>query len=94
MRNQKNVAMADIGMDTTIDIIERLKDKIRKKLMIQMKFISALKRSIKIFLKVRKLDYEEANKEDAGYRVNGVGKTTSIGKMQKQSCVRVFRTDL
>jgi len=79
------LVMADIGMDTTIDIIERLKDKIRKeKINDPNEVYGALKEAIKDMLLegAENLDYEEANKEVMlVIGVNGVGKTTSIGKL-------------
>ena len=79
------LVMADIGMDTTIDIIERLKDKIRKeKINDPNEVYGALKEVIKDMLLegAENLDYEEANKEVMlVIGVNGVGKTTSIGKL-------------
>lgn len=79
------LVMADIGMDTTIDIIERLKDKIRKeKINDPNEVYGALKEVIKDMLLegAENFDYEEANKEVMlVIGVNGVGKTTSIGKL-------------
>ena len=76
--------MADIGMDTTVEIIDRLKDKIRKEKINEVEMVyPALKEVIKDML----LDGVE-KEEDNGEKkvllvigVNGVGKTTSIGKL-------------
>lgn len=80
------LVMSDIGMDTTIEIIDRLKDKIRKeKINDPNEVYPALKEVIKNML----LEGTEDNKEELeiGKKVllvigvNGVGKTTSIGKL-------------
>ncbi|MCF0149561.1 MAG: signal recognition particle-docking protein FtsY, partial [Clostridium sp.] len=77
--------MSDIGMDTTIEIINRLKDKIRKeKINDPNEVYPALKEVIKDMLLE---GTEENTTEEAGKKVllvigvNGVGKTTSIGKL-------------
>jgi len=75
--------MADIGMDTTVEIIDRLKDKIRKEKINEVEMVyPALKEVIKDML------LEGVEEEDNGEKkvllvigVNGVGKTTSIGKL-------------
>jgi len=79
------LVMADIGMDTTIDIIERLKNKIRKeKINDPNKVYDALKEVIKEMLLE---GTENINNEDYDKKVmliigvNGAGKTTSIGKL-------------
>lgn len=75
--------ISDIGMDTTVDIIERLRNKIRKEKINDPKEVKpALKEVIKEMLL-------EGTSEEAGagkkvmlvIGVNGVGKTTSIGKL-------------
>lgn len=80
------LVMSDIGMDTTIEIINRLKDKIRKeKINDPNEVYPALKEVIKNML----LEGTEENKEEVEIEkkvllvigVNGVGKTTSIGKL-------------
>lgn len=79
------LVMSDIGMDTTIEIINRLKDKIRKeKINDPNEVYPALKEVIKDMLLE---GAEESTKEETGKKVllvigvNGVGKTTSIGKL-------------
>lgn len=79
------LVMSDIGMDTTIEIINRLKDKIRKeKINDPNEVYPALKEVIKDMLLE---GTEERIQEEAGKKVllvigvNGVGKTTSIGKL-------------
>ena len=74
---------SDIGMDTTMEIIDRLKKKIREeKIKDPVEVNPTLKRVI-----VEMLEEGEEKKEDNGKKVvlvigvNGVGKTTSIGKM-------------
>ena len=80
------LVMSDIGMDTTIEIINRLKDKIRKeKINDPNEVYPALKDVIKeMMLEGTK---EVSNEEEVGKKVllvigvNGDGKTTSIGKL-------------
>lgn len=80
------LVMSDIGMDTTIEIINRLKDKIRKeKINDPSEVYPALKEVIKDMLLE---GAEEASiEEESGKKillvigVNGAGKTTSIGKL-------------
>ncbi|EHI98464.1 MULTISPECIES: signal recognition particle-docking protein FtsY [unclassified Clostridium] len=75
--------ISDVGMDTTVDIIERLRNKIRKEKINDPKEVKpALKEVIKEML------LEGASEENDGAKkvmlvigVNGVGKTTSIGKL-------------
>lgn len=77
--------MADIGMDTTMEIIEKLKDKIRKEKINEVELVRpALKEVIAEMMK------DDSNEEciTSGQKevilvigVNGVGKTTSIGKL-------------
>ena len=75
--------MADIGMDTTMDIIERLKDKIRKEKINEVELVRpALKEVISEMMSSGVEAREEADKEVIlVIGVNGVGKTTSIGKL-------------
>ncbi|SFC73128.1 signal recognition particle-docking protein FtsY [Clostridium uliginosum] len=74
---------SDIGMDTTMDIIERLRNKIRKEKINDPKEVKpALKEVVKEIL--IEGDYEEDDDEKKVMLVigvNGVGKTTSIGKL-------------
>lgn len=76
--------MSDIGMDTTTQIIDNLKEKIRKEKINDVEKVKpALKEVIAEML--QEGNYEEAN--NTGKKViliigvNGVGKTTSIGKL-------------
>lgn len=75
---------SDIGMDTTMDIIEALRAKIRKEKINDPKEVyPALKEVIKDML-LEGVDEEEIKKEKdvlLVIGVNGVGKTTSIGKL-------------
>ena len=74
---------SDVGMDTTIDIIERLRNKIRKeKINDPQEVKPALKAVIKdILLEGSYEDEEDEKKVMLVIGVNGVGKTTSIGKL-------------
>lgn len=79
------LVMADIGMDTTIEIIERLKGKIRKEKINDPSLVyDALKTVITEIL----VEGSEEKEKDPTKKevllvigVNGVGKTTSIGKL-------------
>lgn len=75
--------MADIGMDTTMDIIERLKDKIRKEKINDVEMVQpALKEVIAEMMKgTNEVEDEAGKKVVLVIGVNGVGKTTSIGKL-------------
>lgn len=75
--------ISDVGMDTTVDIIERLRNKIRKEKINDPKEVKpALKEVIKdILLEGSYEDDEECKKVMLVIGVNGVGKTTSIGKL-------------
>lgn len=74
---------SDIGMDTTVDIIERLRNKIRKeKINDPQEVKPALKEVIRdILLEGSYDDNDEDKKVMLIIGVNGVGKTTSIGKI-------------
>ena len=76
--------MADIGMDTTVEIIDRLKDKIRKEKINDVELVRpALKEVILEIMTENDNEKEEtfvSKKEVMLVRgVNGVGKTTRIG---------------
>ena len=77
--------MADIGMDTTMEIIERLKDKIRKEKINDVELVRPALKSVIAEMMID--DTEESHEEKSGKEVilvigvNGVGKTTSIGKL-------------
>ncbi|OOM72283.1 signal recognition particle receptor FtsY [Clostridium puniceum] len=75
--------VSDVGMETTVDIIERLRVKIRKeKINDPQEVKPALKEVIRDIL--LEGDYEddgEGKKVMLVIGVNGVGKTTSIGKL-------------
>ena len=77
--------MADIGMDTTMEIIERLKDKIRKEKINDVELVRPALKSV--IAEMMKDDNKESYEEKSGKEVilvigvNGVGKTTSIGKL-------------
>lgn len=80
------LVMSDIGMDTTIEIIDRLKAKIRKeKINDPNEVYPALKEVIRDLLLEGsdELSNEEESEEKVllVIGVNGVGKTTSIGKL-------------
>ncbi len=77
--------MADIGMDTTMEIIEKLKDKIRKEKINDVELVRpALKSVIAEIMKAGSENENDTNAEKEVILVigvNGVGKTTSIGKL-------------
>lgn len=77
--------MADIGMDTTMEIIDRLKDKIRKEKINDVELVRPALKSV--IADMMKSDNEVSEESITGKEVilvigvNGVGKTTSIGKL-------------
>ncbi|MVX64513.1 signal recognition particle-docking protein FtsY [Clostridium chromiireducens] len=75
--------VSDIGMDTTVDIIERLRSKIRKEKINDPQGVKpALKEVIRDLLLEGSYEYNEEDKRVMlVIGVNGVGKTTSIGKL-------------
>ena len=78
--------MADIGRDTTVEIIDRLKDKIRKEKINDVELVRpALKEVILEIMTENDNEKEETfvSKKEVMLviGVNGVGKTTSIGKL-------------
>jgi fused signal recognition particle receptor len=75
--------ISDVGMDTTVNIIERLRSKIRKeKINDPQEVKPALKEVVKeILLEGSYEDDNEGKKVMLVIGVNGVGKTTSIGKL-------------
>lgn len=77
--------MADIGMDTTMETIEKLKDKIRKEKINDVELVRpALKSVIAEMMKAGSENENDTNAEKEVILVigvNGVGKTTSIGKL-------------
>lgn len=73
---------SDIGMDTTMEIIERLRKKIREEKINDTELvIPALKEIIKNMLTEGVENKSEDKKVMLIIGVNGVGKTTSIGKL-------------
>lgn len=75
--------MSDIGMETTIEIIDRLKEKIRKE---KINDVAEVKLALKTVIAemLTEGDYEDSDDEKKVMLiigVNGVGKTTSIGKL-------------
>lgn len=82
---EEALIMSDIGMDTTVEIIDRLKSKIRKE---KINDVEMVKPALKEVIAEMMLegDYEEEEENDEKkvmliIGVNGVGKTTSIGKI-------------
>ena len=77
------LTMSDIGMETTIEIIDRLKEKIRKE---KINDVAEVKPALKAVIAemLTEGDYEDSDDEKKVMLiigVNGVGKTTSIGKL-------------
>ena len=75
--------MSDIGMETTIEIIDRLREKIRKE---KINDVAEVKPALKAVIAemLTEGDYEDSDDEKKVMLiigVNGVGKTTSIGKL-------------
>lgn len=82
---EEALIMSDIGMDTTVEIIDRLKAKIRKEKINDVEMVKpALKEVIAEMMLEGDSEEEEEDKEKKVMLiigVNGVGKTTSIGKI-------------
>ncbi|HII4498471.1 TPA: signal recognition particle-docking protein FtsY [Clostridium perfringens] len=82
---EEALIMSDIGMDTTVEIIDRLKAKIRKEKINDIEMVKpALKEVIAEMMLEGDSEEEEEDKEKKVMLiigVNGVGKTTSIGKI-------------
>lgn len=82
---EEALIMSDIGMDTTVEIIDRLKAKIRKEKINDVEMVKpALKEVIAEMMLEGDAEEEEDDKEKKVMLiigVNGVGKTTSIGKI-------------
>ena len=75
--------MSDIGMETTVEIIDRLKEKIRKE---KINDVAEVKPALKEVIRDMLLegdyeDFDDERKVMLVIGVNGVGKTTSIGKL-------------
>ncbi|MEO2506351.1 signal recognition particle-docking protein FtsY [Clostridium paraputrificum] len=75
---------SDIGMDTTMEIIEKLREKIRKEKINDTELVIPTLKSV---IKEMMMEGAEEEEEQEGKKVllvigvNGVGKTTSIGKL-------------
>ena len=82
---EEALIMSDIGMDTTVEITDRLKAKIRKEKINDVEMVKpALKEVIAEMMLEGDSEEEEDDKEKKVMLiigVNGVGKTTSIGKI-------------
>lgn len=78
------LVMGDLGINTTTAIIERLKDQVSKQHIKEpMECKKLLMDSIKEQMQVRETAYEFENRKSVilVIGVNGVGKTTSVGKL-------------
>jgi len=76
--------MSDIGVDTAVDIIGRLRERIKKDKIEDQDFVkTALKEEMKDILDVENKELKLETKPSVilVVGVNGAGKTTSIGKM-------------
>ncbi len=82
---EEQLIMADIGMDTSMKIIEELQEKVKEQ---KIKEAAAcrtlLMDTIKEQMKVHEDAYEFEKKKSVFIGVNGVGKTTSVGKLAGQ----------
>lgn len=73
---------SDIGMDTTMEIIDRLKKKVREEKINDTELvIPTIKRIVKEMMLEGSNEHVEDKKVMLIIGVNGVGKTTSIGKL-------------
>ena len=82
---EEALIMSDIGMDTTVEIIDRLKAKIRKE---KKNDVEMVKPALKEVIAEMMLEGDSEEEEEDNEKkvmliigVNGVGKTTSIGKI-------------
>lgn len=82
---EEALIMSDIGMDTTVEIIDRLKAKIRKE---RINDVEMVKPALKEVIAEMMLEGDSEEEEEDNEKkvmliigVNGVGKTTSIGKI-------------
>ena len=78
--------ISDIGMDTTVEIIDRLKAKIRKEKINDPQMVKPALKEVITEILLEGADEEEDNNNNEKevllvIGVNGVGKTTSIGKL-------------
>lgn len=78
--------ISDIGMDTTVEIIDRLKAKIRKEKINDPQMVKPALKEVITEILLEGTDEEEDNTNNEKevllvIGVNGVGKTTSIGKL-------------
>lgn len=80
--------MADIGVDTSLKIIENVKDKVRERKITEVDDIKGLiKEEMKSILKGgenSKLDFSKSPSIVLVVGVNGAGKTTTIGKLSSR----------
>lgn len=84
---EEQLIMADIGMDTSMKIIEELQEKVKeKKIKEAASCRTLLMDTIKEQMKVHEDAYEFEEKKSVVLfiGVNGVGKTTSVGKLAGQ----------
>ncbi len=77
--------ISDIGMDTTVEIIDRLKVKIRKEKINDPQMVKPALKEVITEMLLEGDNEEETNRSEKEVLlvigVNGVGKTTSIGKL-------------
>lgn len=82
---EEALIMSDIGMDTTVEIIDRLKAKIRKEKINDVEMVKPVLKEViaEMMLEGDSEEEEEDNEKKVMLiiGVNGVGKTTSIGKI-------------
>ena len=84
---EENLIMGDVGVNATNDIMERMKTIVKEK---HLKYPSECKKylveSIKEQMKVEETAYEFEHQQSVIFiiGVNGVGKTTSVGKLAGQ----------
>ncbi|TCT16972.1 fused signal recognition particle receptor [Natranaerovirga pectinivora] len=84
---EETLIMADLGVNTTLKIIENLKEKVKEQKVKDAKDVKKLlMNEIKELLSVEESEYEFENKKSVLLiiGVNGVGKTTTIGKLAAQ----------
>ena len=84
---EETLILADLGMDTALDAVEKLRTRVRKEKLHDQEEVRAALRDIlveEISVEDTSLDLSTQPSVVLFFGVNGVGKTTSIGKLGNQ----------